>query len=237
MRLTHHAATSSILRAIVPVAGLGFAAIAGGSPVVGKEMIAARFDAPIAWATPGGTTLLVGLTVTLAAGDTEDPIEGSPVYLLFNAPDRTTTLAFGREGPAGHYTFRIDVPAGGIRDVEVGIRGNTSLPVSIVGTALVPGGITARTAQVAPAPVPATTRIARATSPAAPAAVPVAPALVPAAGPAAVPAAEPPNASTPVPVVVGLVAIALAAVSMTATAVRRARRDGRGAALRRTNGA
>lgn len=200
--------------ALLAAAGLVLAASA--VPVLAKEGFLATLDAPIGRDTPGGTTLLVGVTVTFPDGNVTHMVEGSPVYVRLTGPDQTTTWELGKEGPTGgHYTVRIDVPASGVAAVEVGMHGTSDLPFEVVGTALVPGGISARTAQVAPALAPAITPFARASAPAG----------VPPVVPAVAPAADPGAAPVPVPALVGvgLAAIAIVALVLAAVAIRRAR--------------
>ena len=125
-------------------------------PVVAKEGFQARLDAPIGRDTPGGTTLLVGMTVTFPDGPVDHPVEGSPIYLELVGRDHSSIVAMGHEDAAhGHYTMRIEVPPAGIQSVEIGIRGTSNLPIMVLGTALVPGGISSATAGVAPALAPA----------------------------------------------------------------------------------
>ena len=145
----------------------------------------ARLDAPIARDTPGGIELLVGMTVTVPDGDAINPVEGSPIYLTLFGPDGSSSSQIGREGAlSGHYTMRILVPAGGVSRVEVGIRGTTDLPITVVGNAVVAGRITKATARVAHVPAPALTPLSRAS---APAAAPVTPADSPVAMPQTAP--------------------------------------------------
>ncbi|OGO54858.1 MAG: hypothetical protein A2V85_00465 [Chloroflexi bacterium RBG_16_72_14] len=200
--------------------------LAQAAPVLAKEGLEARFDAPIARDTPGGTELEVGMRVTVPDGDTVRPVEGSPIYLRLIGPDGSSTWQLGREGRvSGHYTMRILVPAGGVSRVEAGIHGTTDLPITIVGDALVAGGITKGTAQVAPAAAAALTPLPRASAPA-----PVtgeAP-VVPAASPAAI------GDAAPVPwlLVIGAALLAVLALGAGAVGVARRGRHGVGAGRR-----
>ena len=149
-RLRGHPAT-----ALAPALALALALAASAGPVVAKEGFQARLDAPIGRDTPGGTTLLVGMTVTFPDGPVNHPVEGSPMYLELVGRDHSSIVAMGHEDAAhGHYTMRIEVPASGIQSVEIGIRGTSNLPIMVLGTALVPGGISSATAGVAPALAP-----------------------------------------------------------------------------------
>ena len=71
----HHPAPRTIpARPRRPRPGAAVAASAG--PVVAKEGFQARLDAPIGRDTPGGTTLLVGMTVTFPDGSGQPPGRG-----------------------------------------------------------------------------------------------------------------------------------------------------------------
>jgi hypothetical protein len=193
--------------------------LAGALPVAAKEDMQARLDAPIGGATPGGTTLIVGLMVTVAGTETRDPVEGSPIYLVLRGPGGSSRAALIDLGPKrGHYTMRVTVPEGGVTAIEVGLAGSSDLPIEVVGTWLVAGGVTPDTAQVAPAEAPAPAPAGAGTAPVpAPVAVAPQPALAPAAP------AQAPVTPAPLPLLLGgVLALVLAAVIL-AMAVRGSR--------------
>ena len=183
------------------------------APVAAKELEEARLDAPIPMGLPGGTEILVGTTVTVASPDGPLAVEGTPVYLRLTGPDGATTRAAGAaDRIAGHYTFRIAIPAGGARAIEIGIHGSSDLPIMLAGDdPFTFGGITPGTAQLAPPPAAALTPLPRVAAPA-----PAVPA----------PAAEPAPASAPITiwVAVGLAALAAALAVVVAARTLRARR-------------
>ena len=157
------------MRSLVTIALAAILTLAAAAPALAKEGLEARLDAPIARDTPGGSEIEVGMTVTVPDGDAVHPVEGSPIYLKLFGPDGSTTSQRGRAGrEAGHYTMRVLVPASGVSRVEVGIHGSTDLPITIVGDALVAGGITNATAQLAPPPAAALTSAPAAPADAAP---------------------------------------------------------------------
>ena len=121
------------------------------APVAAKQWLEARFDAPIAMDTPGGTEILVGITVTTPVEEGINPVVGSPVYLQLTGRygDTTRAAAAGDRAP-GHYTVRIAIPAGGAREAEIGIDGTTGMPMMIMNDPFTFGSITAGTAQLAP---------------------------------------------------------------------------------------
>jgi hypothetical protein len=198
--------------------------VLAAAPVLAKEGLEARLDAPIARDTPGGSEIEVGMTVTVPDGDAVHPVEGSPIYLKLFGPDGSTTSQRGRGGRvAGHYTMRILVPASGVSRVEVGIHGSTDLPITVVGDALVAGGITNATAQFAPPPAAALTPpSAAALTP------PSAAALTPPSAAALTPPPAAPADAAPVPwlLVIGVALLAVFGLGAAAVAVARRGRDG-----------
>jgi len=142
---------SSFLAGLLAVLLLAAAAL----PALAKEFMQATLDAPIAMGTPGGTEILVGVTVTVPDGDVIHSVEGSPIYLKLVGRDGSFTRASGiPDQTPGHYMMRIVVPGGGARRAEVGIHGTTDLSIMLMADPFAFGGITARTAQVAPALAP-----------------------------------------------------------------------------------
>ena len=193
-------------------------------PVMGKEFLVAHLDAPIAFDTPPGTEILVGVTVT--GPDQQGlmaPVDGSPIQLILTGRDGSRTRSAGAaDRVPGHYVMRIAIPGGGARGLEVVMHGTSDLPIMLDADPFTFGGVTAGTAQVAPPLAPPMTPIPRASTPAAvgrPAAAPVqAPVAVPA--PAATDA--PGTVSTPIVLVAGLVVL-VAAIALASAAVRRSR--------------
>lgn len=95
-------------------------------PALAKEDAEAKLDTAIPRDAQPGSTLDVGWSVYSISGDTQEPLYGSPIYIRLVAPDGTTsTEAMGTETPrgSGHYTASIEVPAGGIGKVIVGLVG------------------------------------------------------------------------------------------------------------------
>ena len=170
-------------RSVVPLLALTLLAMLA-MPVGAKEWLEARFDAPIAMDTPGGTEILVGIAVTAPQADgVMGPVIGSPVYLrLTGRFGDTTRGAAAADRTPGHYTVRIAIPAGGARVAEIGIHGTSDLPMMIMNDPFAFGSITARTAQLAPAlATPNAVRPAASVAAPAPVATP-APAPVPMGG-------------------------------------------------------
>lgn len=187
-------------RMLIAVALAALLLPAAATAALAKEGLMVAFDAPIAMDTPPGTEILVGMTVTALTEDGEVPVYGSPIVLVLTGRHGDETEAHGVEDPfgSGHYVMRIAVPPGGARKARVVMRGMSSdgpADIELVRTsaAFTFGGVTAGTAQVAPAATPALTPFPRATAVPAPAAT--AAAQVPAAP--APEAGEAPSEGTP----------------------------------------
>ena len=200
-------------RTLVPLFLLTLFSLAA-TPVAGKEWHEARLDAPIAMGTPGGTEILVGITVTSLGGAGQVPVEGTPIYLqLTGRYGDTTRAAAAADRSAGHYTVRIAIPPGGAREAEIGIHGTVDQPMMLMNDPFMFGPITPRTAQLAPS-LDTKTPV----EPPAPAAVAPDPAdQVPVTAPVGQPAQTPPGAA----VVPALLAVAVAGLVVALVARRR----------------
>jgi pyruvate dehydrogenase E2 component (dihydrolipoamide acetyltransferase) len=171
------------------------------APAAAKEGMSAVLDAPIGLDTPPGTVLLVGVTVNvLDETGTLQPVVGSPIVLILTGRGGAVTEDGGATPDAArpnHYEMRIAIPDGGVRDVKVVIRGSNGtgpvdLDIPLTEDPFTFGGVSARSAQVAPAPTPALTPFPRASAAAA-----VAASAAPVVAPAA--AAPAPEAAAPAP--------------------------------------
>jgi hypothetical protein len=219
MRPNRRLATTSLTifrrakASVVPAVAIALV-LAASPTALGKEGMQARLDAPIARDAPGGTVLLVGMTVTVADGSVMRSVDGSPIYLRLFGPRGASTWELGRQDGTGrgHYTMRIVVPDGGVSRVEVGIHGTSDLAIEVIGQPVMAGGITGVTAQVAPAPLPAITPWPRAS------AAPPAPVM-----PATAQVARDPSVPALAALVALALALALALVPAAAAAIRRAR--------------
>ncbi len=201
------------------------------SPVAAKEDLVAQLDAPIAFGTPPGTEILVGVTVQFPADDGLHPVDGSPIHLLLTGRDASVTRAAGAaDGRPGHYAMRVLIPAGGVRGAQVVMHGTSDLPLRLMQDPFTFGPVRAGTAQVAPPLAPPITPWPRASAAAAGLVVaagdPVSAAAVPAepAVDAPAPAANPTtDLVAPLAVTVGIVVLA----SLAAAAAGRRSRSAR----------
>jgi hypothetical protein len=152
-------------------------ALAG--PVLAKEGMQARLDAPIPIDAPPGTTLEVGWTTTVPDGaGGAAAFSGAPVFIALTEPGAAEprALVFGDESPAGsgHFTASIVVPKGGIAPdgVMIGLRSETCengvcertwMPFQLLGPVLttlpvVPAAVPVASAAADPAATPAPAR-------------------------------------------------------------------------------
>ena len=197
-------------------------------PVAAKEWLEATLDAPIAMGTPPGTEILVGVTVLVPGDDNAmHPVDGSPIRLILTGRDGSSTYAAGAaDGKPGHYLMRIAIPPGGARGAQVVMHGTSDLPLRLTADPFTFGGVTSRTAQVAPplsprlTPFPQTGAVA----------------LPPEPGPADEPASAPAPAFPSAPALLALVTIA-ALAGATIVRLRRSRAGRRTLAAGRVPGA
>ena len=221
--------------AVVIVAVAGLLVSLGAVPAAGKEFLQATLDAPIAFDSPPGAILLVGVTVMAPDGANGEmvPVIGSPIALILTGRSGATTRA-AAEGTEtdGYYLFHLEVPAGGPRRLEVGMHGSgpdgpVDLPITLTTDPFTFGPIREGTAQIAP-PVDGSRSGAAGVAsipPLEPAAPVAAPAAAPAVDLAVVPVAPAPPDSVPGWVVPALVALGVAlAVAALAALVARGRR-------------
>jgi len=212
--------TTRRLAAIVSV--LALLAVLG-VPASAKEWLQATLDAPIAMDTPPGTEILVGVTVVAPGDDgTMHPVEGSPIRPIITGRDGATTHAVvAADSRSGHYLVRITIPAGGVRGAVVALHGTSDLPLMLMADPFTFGGVTARTAQVAPPPAPPMTPFPRANAAAvAPIASPRSAASVPGPAPAAATSADAASDGLPSLLAVG-VAVLLVALAVALVGVAR----------------
>lgn len=119
--MSRHIRTLSAVIALVGIIALAAA------PALAKEGAEAKLDTAIPRDAEPGSTIDVGWSVFSTFEDgRQEPIYGSPVYIRLVAPDgQASTEVAGTEKPSGsgHYMASIEVPAGGIGEVIVGMVG------------------------------------------------------------------------------------------------------------------
>ena len=105
------------------------AALAAALPATGKDGVKATLTTLVPLGSPAGTQLKV--VWTLAYVDEQGrrhPFGGGGIFVrLLSASGAGAETAFARR-QAGRYAATVPVPKGGIRDIQVGIRGWVSGP-------------------------------------------------------------------------------------------------------------
>jgi hypothetical protein len=108
---------------------LGLAAsLALALPALAKEGAEAKLDTTIHRDAEPGSTIDVGWSLYSASGGEGNPLLGSSVYLrLIGFHGDSSTEVMGTETPrgSGHYKGSIKVPEGGIRQILVGVVGES----------------------------------------------------------------------------------------------------------------
>jgi hypothetical protein len=116
--LRQHAA-ASILLGIALALMVTTAALAKGDAV-------ATIDSPLPPDADPGTEITVGWTVTVPVPDgSPAPFNAEAMFirLIPNAGEPVEVV--GRQDRLGHYVATVTMPAGGLRDVEFGLRGES----------------------------------------------------------------------------------------------------------------
>jgi hypothetical protein len=102
---------------------LAFVATTG---VLGKDDAIVTLDAALPADPEPGNEITVGWTVETPGEDGQmAPFNAEAMFVRLISPEAETVEAMGRQGPPGHYVATVTVPAGGIRDVEFGLRGES----------------------------------------------------------------------------------------------------------------
>lgn len=113
------------------IAGLGsllglVAALSVALPVMAKTGAEARLDTALHRDATPGSTMAVAWSLFQVVDGQESPFSSPGVYMRLTGVDgKGSTEAFGTETPSGsgHYKATIQVPASGIGEVVVGLRG------------------------------------------------------------------------------------------------------------------
>jgi hypothetical protein len=95
-------------------------------PVGAKEDVQATLTSPVALDAPAGTRLTVTWTLFVDEDGQRRPFGADGVFVRFLGPSGAASeedVATGRAHDAGEYEATVLVPEGGIRDIELGLRG------------------------------------------------------------------------------------------------------------------
>ncbi len=104
--------------------------LALAAPVVAKGGGEAALDVPIPRDAEPGSTVEVAWDAWAPGGEGRHPIVGSPLVLVVTGADGNVVEVMGAERPSGsgHYEASFVVPAGGIAEVMLGMRGTMCDP-------------------------------------------------------------------------------------------------------------
>ncbi len=101
-------------------------AIAGTLTAVAKDNAIVTLDATLPGDAEPGSEITVGWTVeTPGENGQTSPFNAEGMFIRLIPTTGDPVEAVGRQGPIGHYVATISVPAGGIREVEAGLRGES----------------------------------------------------------------------------------------------------------------
>lgn len=101
-------------------------ALTATTGVLGKDGAIVTLDASLPADPQPGSEITVGWTVETPGDDGQmAPFNAEGMFIRLIPATGDPVEAVGRQGPAGHYVASVTVPAGGIRDVEVGLRGES----------------------------------------------------------------------------------------------------------------
>ena len=120
---------STRTRALAPIwtiLAVGAALLVAAAPVAAKEGAQAQLTTTIPRDATPGSTLAVEWDAFMPSPVRRDPILGSPIFIrLLSAGAGKATEARGSEQPtqSGHYVAMVEVPVGGIRQVQIGLFG------------------------------------------------------------------------------------------------------------------
>jgi hypothetical protein len=115
----------TVIQALI---GAAILAASMSALALAKEGAVARMDTPIPPDAEPGSTIEVGWTAWVMEGDEESPIIGSPLVLtIMDAAGGEAVEEVGTERPSGsgHYVAKLVIPAGGVGEVTLGLRGRS----------------------------------------------------------------------------------------------------------------
>jgi hypothetical protein len=112
---------------MLALVGVAVWALVTALPVGAKEDVQATLTSPVALDAPAGTRLTVTWTLFFVDEDGQRrPFGADGVFVRLLGPSGAASeedVATGRAQEAGEYEATVLVPEGGIRDIELGLRG------------------------------------------------------------------------------------------------------------------
>jgi hypothetical protein len=120
---------ASLLARLSAAAGIAVLLIA--APALGKEGASARLTTPLPSDAPPGQTIRIAWTLGYPDGSGHTrPFNAEGIFVrLLSASGGEPSTAYARSGahPRGRYFANATVPDGGIRGIQIGIRGTTEV--------------------------------------------------------------------------------------------------------------
>lgn len=100
--------------------------VLGTTAVLAKEGAIATLDDALPTDPQPGSEITVGWTVEMPGMNGEpEPFNAEAVFIRVIPVTGEPVEVVGQQGPNGHYVATATVPAGGIRNVEIGLRGES----------------------------------------------------------------------------------------------------------------
>jgi hypothetical protein len=100
------------------------AALAAAPGALAKGDVTATIERPTACDAAPGTSVTIAFALTTATDHGTEPFGAGGVFVrLRRADGRSPLIRRARSDRRGHYTARVRVPRGGIRRIDVGLKG------------------------------------------------------------------------------------------------------------------
>jgi hypothetical protein len=101
-------------------------AIATAPVVLAKDNAVARLDAPLPPDAEPGSAITVGWTVEVpVTNGSPAPFNGDSMFIRLVPTSGEPVEVVGAQDRIGHYVATVTVPAGGVQNVEFGLRGES----------------------------------------------------------------------------------------------------------------
>lgn len=116
-------------RSLVVCFAVAVVALAAALPAGGKEGVKATLTTRVPLTAPAGTTLRVAWTLTYRDDrGGRHPFDGEGIFLRLLSATGAAARTAPAHGASGHYAATVRVPEGGIRAIQIGIRGWSTGP-------------------------------------------------------------------------------------------------------------
>jgi len=100
--------------------------LTAAAAALAKEDAIVTLDAALPTDPQPGSEITIGWTVeSPVIGSASEPFNAEGVFIRLVPASGDPVEAVGHQDPPGHYVATLTVPSGGLRDVEIGIRGES----------------------------------------------------------------------------------------------------------------